>query len=116
MMIILPHSPAAFGMPIPVGRRIGEAGKITWIILSVAVAMAMAGVYFYQINAAATKTFVLREQEKRLERLHETVSALEARAAKEQAMTALEERIKNAGFVAGDFVEYVSVESIAVAK
>ena len=111
MILTMQRNPDALGMAVPIGRRIGEAGKRTWFVLIIAASMALAGVYFYQINAAATKTFALREQEKRLEHLRETVSSLETQAAKEQAMVTMEERIKGVGFVPNEHVEYLSVEN-----
>ena len=115
MMLTMKHPQETLGMAVPVGRRIGEAGKASWMAVLVALAMALIGAYLYQINAAATKTYALREREKHLEQLRESVSSLETQAAKGLAMQTLEEQIKTKGFVAVDRVEYLEANRGTVA-
>ncbi len=116
LMLTMEHPQETLGMSVPVGRRISAAGKTSWIALLAASMMTLGGLYLYQINAAATKTFVLREREKQLERLREHVSSLEAQSAKLQAIEKLEERVKSAGFVAVDQVEYLNSNRGNVAR
>lgn len=115
-MLTMKHPQETLGMSVPVGRRISAASRVSWFALLAAVMMAIGGVYLYQINSAATKTFVLREREKQLEHLRENVSVLEAQSAKWQAIKFLEERIKSAGFVAVEQVEYLNPNKGNVAR
>lgn len=76
------------------------------------------GLHVFQMNKAATKGYTLRDQEKQLERLKATVAELEDTAAKTQALYAIEERVKNMGYVPVDRMEFLDVSrgSYAVAR
>ena len=117
-MITMKHPHEALGMTLPVGRRFREAGRASWMVVVTALCLSMIGTYLYQINAAATKTFALREREKQLERLQETVSSLEADTARVQTLQSLEDRVQAAGYVPVDHVTYIAVPSprVALAK
>jgi cell division protein FtsB len=102
-----PHE--ALRLPVPVGRKISEAGRMTWGALLIAALVACAGIYMYQINVSASKGFEMRALERKLERLRDTVSALETQASQMQTMKAVEARVKELGYVPVERLEFMDV-------
>lgn len=111
-----PH--VALGLTLAPGRRLEKAARNSWIGLFLFLSFLAMGLHVFQMNKAATKGFTLRDQEKQLERLKATVAELEDTAAKTQALYAIEERIKNQGYVSVDRMEFLDVSrgSYAVAR
>ncbi len=110
-----PH--VTLGLPIPVGRKIGEAGKTGWMVFLGAATFACIVAYIFLVNASATKAYELRGYEKRLERLKETVSVLENQTAEMQSMHALEQQVKSLGYVPVEQIEFIDApRGFAMAK
>jgi hypothetical protein len=103
----LKHPHLTLGMPVPVGRRIGEAGKIGWMIFVGTALVACLGTYIFVVNASAKKGDELRAQETKLERLKETVSVLESQTAEMQSIHALESQISELGYVPVEQVQFI---------
>ncbi|MBM3205067.1 hypothetical protein FJZ48_03765 [Candidatus Uhrbacteria bacterium] len=108
-----PHE--TLGLPIPIGRKLAGLGKSTWITLTICLTIAAAGLYIYQVNSAATKSFTVRDLEKQTERLRNDVMALEDQSVKMQALHQLQERVKPLGYVAIDKMEFIDVSHSAYA-
>jgi hypothetical protein len=104
-----PHE--SLGIPMPIGRKLSEAGKWSWFAFVAAGILACGIVYVWQVNRAATKGFELRALEVRKEKLEETVASLEDDAARRQTMKALETRVQQMGYVTVDRLEYVDVKT-----
>ncbi len=100
-----PHE--TLGLPMPVGRRLGEHGKLFWLAFFAIGIGLSAGVYIFQVNMSASKAYALRSLEKQADRLEEAVSALESRVAELQTLKALEARIEGKGFVPVGEVEFI---------
>lgn len=105
MTLKRPH--VTLGLPVPFGRKIGEVGKIGWMVFMGVASLFCVGLYIFLVNASATKDYQLRAYEKQLERLKETVSVLESQTAEMQSMHTLEEQVKTLGYVPVDQMEYI---------
>ncbi|MDP3794192.1 MAG: hypothetical protein Q8R07_05615 [Candidatus Uhrbacteria bacterium] len=104
-------------LPMPVGRKLSEAGKTAWSLLILGATLGCFGVYIFQVNAAASRGFHLRVLEKRLEALQEHVSMLENQAAQAQTLRSLEGKVKALGYVPVDHMEFLNAPTgYAVAK
>jgi len=104
-------------LPMPVGRKLSEAGKTAWSLLILGITLGCFGVYIFEVNAAASRGFHLRVLEKRLEALQENVSVLENQSAQTQTLHSLEERVKALGYVPVDHMEFLdSHTGYAMAK
>jgi len=108
-----PHE--ALGLPVPIGRRLTNLGKGSWVIFLGSLSVFCVGLYVFQISQTAAKGYALRDLEKQQEYLQESVSALEAQAAELQSMNALQERVKGLGYVPVQHMEYVDVNNHAYA-
>ncbi len=111
-----PHE--TLGIPVPVGRKLGEMGKSTWIAFMVCLTLAAGGLYIYQVNAAASKGFTVRKLEQQAQHLQDEVMALQDQSVKEQALDVLQEKVKSMGYVSVDHMDFVDVAggSYALAK
>lgn len=111
-----PH--LALGLSLAPGRKLEKAARNSWIGLFLVLSFLAMALNVYQMNKAATKGYTLRDQEKRLERLKATVAELEDKAAKTQALYAIEARVKDLGYVRVDRMEFLDVTrgSYAVAR
>jgi len=99
----------ALGLAAPIGKRIGEIGRMAWMFLLVGLTVAGVGLYIYQVNAAATKSYTVRDMEKKVERLKETVADLETQTVNMQAMHSLQARVAPLGFVPVDKMQFLDV-------
>ena len=108
-----PHE--AFNLPLPIGRRLGTIGKGTWVALMVFLTLACGGVYVYQVNQAAAKSYLLRDLESRRDRLQETVGALDTQVAELRSMKAMQERIKGLGYIPIENPQFLEVARNAYA-
>lgn len=88
---------------------------MTWVFLLVSATVAMVAVYVFQVNMAANKGFTLRDLQTRLDRLNDTVAVLESQAAELQTVKAVEERVKDLGYVPVDRMEFMNVPHTAYA-
>jgi len=101
----------ALGLPMPVSRRIDPSAMHRTLALSVlaVIFFTSVGVYVTSIGSAAQRTVELRTLERQLESVKEIVADLDQKIAREQAMPAIEARVKALGFVPIDRSEYVRV-------
>ncbi|GEM_PF-1134950 len=107
------------GLPMPVGRRLFEMSRETWLACMGTILLSLMGLYMYQVNTVANKSFRLRALEKRSERLQENISSLENRMEEKQSIRALEEQMSGLGYVPVARVEFLDrdgASSVAVAK
>lgn len=102
-----PH--AALGLPVSKGKKLELAAKKTWIAIMIGLTVFFIGTYLYQVNRAASKSFVLTSLEKDMERLEVTVADLENASAEMQALANVEERLRDMGYVSVDRMEFVDV-------
>jgi hypothetical protein len=107
MTLQRPHE--SLGIPVPMGRRLGEAGKRLWIGVFFVFLVACIGMYVFQVNASASKSYALHNLQRQSDRLKETVSVLENRVAEAQTMVAIEERMKGLGYVSTEQVSFIDV-------
>lgn len=104
------------GLPMPMTRRLADVQSGTWMALLIGGIIACAGVYIYQVNAAASKSFEMRQLEKQAERLQDTVSSLDYKITELRSMHALEGRIQGLGYVPASDVRYLEVSSTVAAR
>ncbi|MDO8584256.1 MAG: hypothetical protein Q7R83_03710 [bacterium] len=108
----------SLGLPVPLARRLPELGRLSWMAALVVLTVAAVGLYIYQVNHTATKSFAMRQLEKQSETLKNSVASLETQAVQLQAMQNLQERVKPFGYVAVDRMDFLDVAkgSYALAK
>lgn len=108
----------SLGLPVPLARRLPELGRLSWTALLLMLTVGAIGLYMYQVNRAATKSFTVRQLEKQVESLRDSVVALETQSVQLQAMQSLQERVKPLGYVAVDRMDFLDVAkgSYALAK
>jgi len=101
----------ALGLPMPVSRRIDPSAMHRTLAMGVlaVIFFTSVGVYVSSIGSAAQRTVELRTLERQLESVKEIVADLDQKIAREQAMPAVEARVKALGFVPIDRSEYVRV-------
>jgi hypothetical protein len=111
-----PH--LALGLSLAPGRKLEKAARNAWVGLFLVLAFFAMAINVFQMNKAATKGYALRDQEKQLEQLKATVSDLEDKAAKNQALYSIETRVQGLGYVPVDRMEFLDVTrgSYAVAR
>ena len=116
--LTLKHPYEALGLPIPIGRKLQEIGKGSWLVLMVCATIVCAAVYIFQISQTATKGYALRTYELERDRLSEQVSVLEGQIAEQQSMRALQERVAGLGYVPVQRLEFLDVngKTYALAK
>lgn len=96
---------------MPVSRRIDPVSMHKTLALSIlAVIFATSvGVYISSIGDAAQRTVELRKLDRQVEAAKEVVADLDQKIAREQAMPAVEGRVRALGFVQIDRSEYVRI-------
>jgi len=99
----------SLGLPISQGKKMELAAKKTWIGVMLALTIFFVGTYLYQVNRAASKSFVLRNLEKHLEEVQVSVAELENKSAKMQSLATVEDRLRHSGYVTVDHMEFVDV-------
>ncbi len=101
----------ALGLPMPVSRRIDPSAMHRTLAMGVlaVIFFTSVGIYVSSIGSAAQRTVELRTLERQLESVKEIVADLDQKIAREQAMPAVEARVKALGFVPIDRSEYVRV-------
>ena len=111
-----PHE--QLGLPMPIIRRAADIKQGTWTALMMGSVIACMGVYIYQVNASASKSFELRQLEKQVDRLQDTVASLDYKITELKSIHALEVQIVGMGYVPLSNVRYLdpSAEHIAVRK
>ncbi len=97
------------GMPMPVSRRIDPSAMHRTLALGIlgAIFVTSVGMYISSIGSVAQRTVELRTLERQVEGVKEVVADLDQKIAREQAMPAVEARVKALGFVQIDRSEYV---------
>lgn len=108
-----PH--AALGLPIPVGRKLEAAAKRTWVFAMAGLTIFFFGMYLYQVNQSASKSYTLRNLDTQRQELERRVADLENKSASIQSMATIEERLQNKGYVAVDTMEFLDVTRNAYA-
>ena len=107
--ISLNTSRVALGLPLSKGRKLELVAKKTWVGIMVALTLFFVGTYLYQVNRAASKSFVLTSLEKNKTQLDTQVAELENASAKMQSLANIERRLRNMGYVPVDRMEFVDV-------
>ncbi len=108
-----PH--AALGLPIPVGRKLENAAKRTWLFVMFGLTIFFIGMYLFQVNRSASKSYALRNLDTQRQELERSVAELENKSASIQSMATLEDRLQDKGYVAVDKMEFLDVTSNAYA-
>lgn len=85
-----------------------------WHLLLAAVGILAIGVYMYEVNAVAAKTFELRSLERSVERLNDSTEALEYRLTEMRSIQSLQARVEHLGYVAISRPQYL--KDITVSK
>ena len=109
-----PHE--QLGLPMPIARRLADVHNGTWMTGMIIALIACVGLYIYQVNVAASKSFELRQLEKQVERLQDTVASLEYKVTELKSIHSLEERIQGMGYVPLANVRYLDVSPQVAAK
>jgi cell division protein FtsB len=101
----------ALGLPMPVSRRIDPSAVHRALAIGILCALFVTsvGVYVSLVGRAAQRTVELRTLERQVEGLKEIVADLDQKIAREQAMPAIEARVRALGFIPIDRSEYVRV-------
>lgn len=110
-----PHE--KLGLPQPLGRRLPR-GMAIGNALFLCLAVSCLVTYVIQVNRGATRSFNLRDVEKKVEKLNTDVLSLEDRIATLSSVQALSDRAAALGFVKADHLEFVNPasKSYALAK
>jgi hypothetical protein len=103
-----PHE--RFGLPQPLGRRLPQ-GIVGWNVLVAAVSVALVVAYVFQVNLASSRSFALRDVERKIDSLKVDVMSLEDKTATLSSMQAMTERAAQLGFVPVDKQEFVNPAS-----
>jgi len=106
---------AALGLPIPVGRRLENAAKRTWLFVMFGLTIFFIGMYLFQVNRSASKSYALRNLDTQRQELERSVAELENKSASIQSMATLEDRLQDKGYVAVDKMEFLDVTRNAYA-
>lgn len=101
-----PHE--QLGLPMPVGRRLGEWGKTSSVAVVIGLTVLLASAYIYQVNRSATRSFELRALEKREAQLREQVASLENATIEMQSIHVLEERTRGLGYIPVSQIEMLN--------
>ncbi len=109
-----PHE--QLGLPMPMVRRLANVERGTWMALIIGGVMACIGMYVYQVNAAASKSFELRELEQQVERLKDTVGALDYKVTERTSIHALQGNVVGMGYIPLTQVRYLEAAKTPVAK
>lgn len=107
--ISLKSPQAALRLPVSEGKKMEIVAKKTWLFLMIGFTVFFIGTYLYQVNRAASKSFVLQGLDRDVKQLQVTVADLENTAAKKQALAHVEERLRDMGYVSVDRMEFVDV-------
>ncbi len=111
-----PHE--QLGLPMPLARRLADVDRGTWMALVIGSVIACVGVYVYQVNASAGKSFELRQLERQVDRLQDTVSSLDYKVTELQSIHTLQNQIAGMGYIPLSNVHYLDIQAgqIAVRK
>ncbi len=117
-MMTVDQPQKAFGLCLSWRQRIAEIGKKGWMGLVIAFTVVAVGVYVYQVNTSATKSFAVRDLERKVEQLQNSVVSLETQIVSLQSMKELQARVKSLNYVPVDRIEFVDAArgSYALAK
>ncbi len=99
------------GLPVPMARRLADVDRGTWLALMIGLVVTALGVYIYQVNESAGKSFELRQLERKVDRLQDTVSALDYKATELTSIHALQGRVAGMGYVPLTNVHYLEDRS-----
>ena len=103
-----PHE--ALGLAMPLSRRFVTGQTRFFVLILGALGVACLVVSIISVNTSASKAYAIRTLEKRAEQLNEQVSYLESQAARMQAYSSLQERVRNLGYVPVTQPKYLEVE------
>lgn len=109
-----PHE--QLGLPMPFARRLADIKNGTWMACMVVGVLVCVGLYVYQVNAAASKSFELRRLEKQVERLQDAVSSLDYKITELQSISSLDQRVQGMGYIPLTQVQYISVQTARAGK
>ena len=107
-----PHE--RFGIPQPIGRRLPH-GKTGWGIFLAALTVATTLVYIFQVNKAASRGYLLRDMEKKIESGSTEVVRLEDKIAVLSSVQSLSDIAKELGFQSTERLEFVNPAANAYA-
>ncbi len=108
-----PHE--QLGLPMPIARRLTDIQSSTWIALMVGLIVACVGIYIYQVNVTASKGFELRQLEKKVDHLQDSVSSLNYKVTQLKSIHSLETQIQGMGYVPLTNVHYLKLAPAQVA-
>ncbi len=100
-----PHE--QFALPMPFARRLADVKRGTIFAAMIGCMAACMGVYIYQVTTQASQSFELRQLEKQVERLNDTVASLDYKVTELNSIHALETRIQGMGYVPLSNIRYL---------
>lgn len=103
-----PHE--SLGLPKPIGRRVPR-GIVAWNIAIATATLACGLFYVVQVNLASTKSYELRNTEKRVDALKTETMMIQDKIVMLSSMQSLNARAAELGFVPVDRLEFVNPAS-----
>ncbi len=100
----------SLGLHVPVARKFSDS-KILWNIFFCALTVSFCLAYLIQVNIAASKGYLYRKAEERLDALKIETMGLEERLSMARSMQAMAARAEELGMVAPSNVEYLDVRT-----
>jgi len=110
-----PHE--ALGLPQPVGRRLPQ-GLSGWNLALTVMSILLVGMYIVEVNAAAARSYRLRDAQQNVESLQTDATILQNQYVAQTSLRAIGDKAQVLGFVPADKIEFVNPNkaSYAMAK
>jgi hypothetical protein len=102
--MVRPHE--ALGLRQPLGRRLLQ-GTQAWNFALSLVVVFLIGVYVVEVNGAATKSYRLRDIERRVETLNAETLMLQNRYIAQTSLKAISDKASVYGLVPIDTIQYI---------
>jgi len=107
-----PHE--SLGLPQPVGRRLPQ-GMSGWNLILAVLSCACVCLYIVEVNGAASKSYQLRDAQRRVDTLNTEATILQNSYVAQTSLHAISTKAQALGFVPVDSIQYMNPNSQAYA-